>query len=136
LIRGGFQQNDWRELIERILLHQAAKFETADVRQTIVQKNQIRLRLQAASDCGFAIWRRNYIAPLVLQERFQFFAVRRCNIYKQDGWVHASLAICPRRDKHTTPRARQQVLEGLDLLVISNPCARRMLPPLPEDKKG
>src|SRR6266404_7160028 len=97
-IRGRFQQNDWRELIERIFLDLTAKFETADVWQAVVQENQIRLYLQAASDCRFAICRRIYVALLALQERFQSFAIRRNNIHEHDGRVHASLTICPRKD--------------------------------------
>jgi len=52
-----------------------AKFETADVRQAVVQEHQIWLHLPAVSDRRLAVSRRAYVALLALQERFQFFAI-------------------------------------------------------------
>jgi len=81
LIRRGFHQDDGRELIEKVFLQSAAKLETTNVRQTVVQKNQVRLHLQAASDRRFAICRLFDIALLALQESLQFIAIRRIKIH-------------------------------------------------------
>ena len=81
LIRRGFYQNHRRDLIQSVILQSAAEVEAADIRQAIVEKNQVWLYFQAAADCRVAVCRCIYIALLALQERLQFIAIRRNRVH-------------------------------------------------------
>src|SRR5260370_1534448 len=64
--------------------------------------------------------------------------MRSINSHKQDRRVHRlpSQVVCARKAE-TPLRARNKPsFEGLVLLAISNPCARRMLPPLPGTRRN
>jgi hypothetical protein len=52
----------------------------------------------AVADCGFGIVGSDHIAVVIVQESRESFAFNRRYIHKQDGWVHASLAIDPREE--------------------------------------
>src|SRR5260370_21297800 len=64
--------------------------------------------------------------------------MRSINIHKQDSRVHRlpSQFVCARKAETPLPARNKTSFEGLVLLAISNPCARRMLPPLPGTRRN
>ena len=70
-------------LIERVSFHPAAEVETAEVRQTVMQEHQVRLKLGTFLQSRFSVLCREYVIVLILQECFPGIAVLGNCIYKK-----------------------------------------------------
>src|SRR5437762_14178260 len=89
--RRGGNQHDGSQLIERVLLHPAAKIGARESRMMLVQQHQVGLKLHAQLLRGFLAFRDKDFVALALQEGSLVFSIVRSNFHKQDGWLHESL---------------------------------------------
>src|SRR5204862_3605014 len=81
--RRRLDQHNGDMLIERDSFHPAAEVETAEVRQTVMQQDQVRLELNTLPHSGFSVLCREYVIALILQECFPGIAVLGNCIYKK-----------------------------------------------------
>ena len=63
-------------MIERVLFQATAKLETTNLREMIVQQDQIRLQLKAKLPGGFRVFCCEDVVLLIFQERLPVFAFR------------------------------------------------------------
>ena len=137
LIGRWLEQDNRGEFVERVFFEAAAKSEAAGVRKRVEEKHQIRLDVMAVAERGFGIVGGDHIAVVIVQESRECFAFSRRYIHKQDGRVHASLAIYPREEwdgHHSLRKNRFWVDWSCSRSPI--PVLRGPLPLLPGDEKG